>query len=52
MKIAGDGKKAEMELVIALGAFVLVDILAIRYGLDSRPNAADREAKAAIRSGN
>lgn len=41
-----------MELLIALGAFVLVDVLAIRYGTDSRPNIADREIKAAVRSGN
>jgi hypothetical protein len=26
-----------MELLIALGAFVLVDVLAIRFGFDSRP---------------
>ena len=26
-----------MELLIALGAFVLVDVLALRYGFDSRP---------------
>ena len=43
---------AEMELLIALGAFVLVDVLAIRYGMDSRPNTTDRENKAAVRSGN
>jgi hypothetical protein len=40
-----------MELLIALGAFVLVDILAIRYGTDSRPNNADHEIKSAVRSG-
>ena len=26
-----------MELLLALGAFVLVDVLALRYGFDSRP---------------
>jgi hypothetical protein len=26
-----------MELLLALGAFVLVDVLALRYGVDSRP---------------
>jgi hypothetical protein len=26
-----------MELLVALGAFVLVDVLALRYGFDSRP---------------
>lgn len=26
-----------MELVVALAAFVLVDVLAWRYGVDSRP---------------
>jgi hypothetical protein len=26
-----------MELLLALGAFVLVDVLAVRYGTDSRP---------------
>ena len=41
-----------MELLIALGAFVLIDVLAIRYGADSRPNTSDREIKAAVRSGN
>jgi hypothetical protein len=41
-----------MELLIALGAFVLVDVLAIRFGSDSRPNTADRETKSAVRSGN
>jgi hypothetical protein len=40
-----------MELLIALGAFVLVDVLAIRYGFDSRQNDADREVKSAVRSG-
>ena len=28
-----------MELLLALGAFVLVDVLAWRYGADSRPLA-------------
>ena len=26
-----------MELVLALGALLLVDVLAVRYGADSRP---------------
>ena len=26
-----------MELLLVLGAFVLVDVLAVRYGTDSRP---------------
>jgi len=26
-----------VELLLALGAFVLVDVLALRYGFDSRP---------------
>ena len=26
-----------MELLLALGAFVLVDLLALRFGFDSRP---------------
>ena len=26
-----------MELLLVLGAFVIVDVLAIRYGTDSRP---------------
>jgi hypothetical protein len=26
-----------MELLLALSAFVLVDVLALRYGFDSRP---------------
>ncbi len=29
-----------MELLVALAAFVLVDVLAIRFGSDSRPNTA------------
>jgi hypothetical protein len=41
-----------MELLIALGAFVLVDVLAIRFGFDSRPNVDDREIRSAVRSGN
>jgi hypothetical protein len=42
-----------MELLIALGAFILVDVLAIRYGSDSRPqpNSGTHEEQAAIRSG-
>jgi len=30
-------KGPEMELLVALAAFVLVDVLAVRYGTDSRP---------------
>lgn len=41
-----------MELFVVLAAFVVVDVLAIRYGTDSRPNTTDREVKAAVRSGN
>ena len=43
-----------MELLIALSAFVLVDVLAIRYGADSRPlpNTKTHEEHAAVRSGN
>jgi hypothetical protein len=41
-----------MELLLALSAFVLVDVLAIRYGADSRPDDTNREVKAAVRSGN
>ena len=26
-----------MELLLALGAFVLVDVLALRFGVDTRP---------------
>jgi len=41
-----------MELLVALGAFVLVDVLAIRYGTDSRQNVTNPDAHAAVRSGN
>jgi len=41
-----------MELLIAVGAFVLVDVLASRYGTDSRPNTTDRDIKSAVLSGN
>jgi len=41
-----------MELLAVLAAFVLVDVLAIRYGTDSRPKTSDHEIKAAVRSGN
>jgi hypothetical protein len=42
-----------MELLIALGAFIVVDVLAIRYGTDSRPlpNTKTQEEHAAVRSG-
>ena len=32
-----------MELFIALGAFVLIDVLAIRFGPDTRPVTTERE---------
>ena len=41
-----------MELLIALGAFVLIDLFAIRFGADSRPDTSDHEIKATVRSGN
>jgi hypothetical protein len=44
--------EAQMELLLVLTAFVLVDVLAVRYGTDSRPIDTDREVQAAIRSGN
>jgi hypothetical protein len=31
-----------MELLVALVAFVLVDVLALRYGVDSRPSRVQR----------
>jgi hypothetical protein len=46
------GKRLEMELLIVLGAFVVIDVLAIRYGTDSRPMNVDREDRSAVRSGN
>jgi hypothetical protein len=41
-----------MELLLALSAFVVIDVLAIRFGADSRPYDTDRDARAAVRSGN
>jgi hypothetical protein len=41
-----------MELLVALGAFVLIDVLAIRYGTDSRQSTTDRDIKSAALSGN
>ncbi len=41
-----------MELLVALGAFVLVDVLALRYGTDSRQDITNRDVKAAVRAGN
>ena len=43
-----------MELLVVLAAFVVVDILAIRYGTDSRPlpDTKTKEERAAVRSGN
>ena len=32
-----DGKEAEMELLLAFGAFLALDVLALRYGRDTRP---------------
>jgi hypothetical protein len=32
-----------MELLVALGVFVLVDVLALRYGVDSRPTALKKD---------
>ena len=34
-----------MELLLALGAFVLVDVLALRYGVDSRPVVVSNDAR-------
>jgi len=45
-------KEPEMELLVVLGAFVLVDVLALRYGTDSRQNVTNPDAHAAVRSGN
>jgi len=41
-----------MELLLVLSAFVLVDVLAVRYGTDSRPYDTNDEVKSAVRSGN
>jgi hypothetical protein len=41
-----------MELLLALSAFVIVDVLAVRFGTDSRPSDTNGEVKAAVRSGN
>jgi hypothetical protein len=45
-------KEAQMELLLALTAFVIVDVLAVRFGADSRPYDTNGEVKAAVRSGN
>ena len=43
-----------MELLVVLAAFVVVDVLAIRYGTDSRPlpDTKTYEERAAISCGN
>ena len=38
-----------MELLLVIGAFVLVDVLAIRYGTDSRPMTVTPDEWAATR---
>ncbi len=38
-----------MELLIALAAFVVVDVLAIRFGSDSRPNTASPNDTVTVR---
>ena len=38
-----------MELLIAISAFVLVDVLALRYGFDSRPSTVTTNEWAATR---
>ncbi len=37
-----------MELFLALGAFVLLDVLAIRYAVDSRPLALVRKDESLV----
>jgi hypothetical protein len=39
-----------MELLVALAAFVIVDVLAIRFGTDSRPNTARTNDTVLIRN--
>ena len=39
----------EMELLIAISAFVLVDVLAIRFGIDTRPSTVTADEWAATR---
>ena len=38
-----------MELFLAIGAFLVLDVLALRYGFDSRPTAVSASESAAIR---
>lgn len=38
-----------MELLLAFGALVLVDLLAARYGADSRPSTVTSDEWAAVR---
>ncbi len=40
-----------MELLLALGAFVLVDVLAIHYAVDSRPLALVRKDESLVPQG-
>jgi hypothetical protein len=40
-----------MELLIALVALVLIDLLAIQFGADSHTRTSDHEINAAVRSG-
>ena len=37
MGVRGPQREDHMELLLALGALVLVDVLALRFGTDSRP---------------
>ncbi len=39
-----------MELLVALAAFLIVDVLALRYGSDSRPNTASLNDAVPVRS--
>ena len=41
-----------MELLVALGAFVLVDVLAIRYGFDSRAMPVPKDSPRTYRRDN
>lgn len=43
----GDGKKAQnMVFLLVLGAFVLIDVLAVRFGFDSRADLPHDEWRA------
>jgi hypothetical protein len=39
-----------MELLVAVAAFVIVDVLAIRFGADSRPNTASPNDTVPVRN--